>query len=146
MKTNLWPIAVVLLACCSALGQGPVYKLNQDVVLTVTFEGKDASKVSSGTYVFRLDGNRHDDQAGFNTDFNCGAGSRVVVTGTIEMICKVKSNQASGEYKLLQLNISFSEIDNAQVSYAESEFPARKITIRNDTTLIKPTIKDVQVH
>lgn len=40
MKINLWTVVIVLLACSAVYGQGPIYKVDQNVVLTVTFEAR----------------------------------------------------------------------------------------------------------
>lgn len=144
MKSYLW-LAAVLLACSSLYAQNPVYQVGQIVVVTVTYQGKDASKVSSSNFVFRLAGKPLDTQNNFNTDFGCGDAAKVVSPGTVEISCKIGISQADGEYNLLQIGASFSEV-GVNALYQGSDFPARKITIQNHSAFTKPSIKDVQVH
>jgi hypothetical protein len=146
MKTSLWLIMALLVSCLPLCAQQLVYEPHKNVVVDVTFEGKDASRVTDASYVFTLDGQPIPSQPSFLSSINCGGSSKLLSTpNTFEISCPVAINQAAGDYRLTNISAGFREL-NMGLSYNEGEFPARKITIKNTGELSKPKIKDVQVH
>ena len=149
MKTrNLWLVLGMLVTCQFVSAQGPTYHPGQSVTVAITFEGKDASRVTSLSYVFRLDGADPDSEPQFSAELNsnelnCG-NSKLTAPNTVEISCEVPPSQAAGVYHLAELSAIFRDVGNVELPYAE--FPARKIKIANSNALIQPKIKDLQVR
>ncbi len=146
MKTILWLTIIFLLNCLPVLAQGVSYKPSQNVIVVVTFEGKDASKVTGAEYTFQLDGQVPSSQPRFNEQLTCGQSKSAGRPNTFEISCSIPTNAADGDYHLSQITALFREFGNMGLLYNSAEFPARKIRIDNSNTLTKPAIKDVQVH
>lgn len=141
-------LAAILLGTCIAnaqQGPTPSYKPDQTITISVTFEGGDASKITSALMIWNLP-KAPDKQPNFSTQLNSSGPDNSKKTGpsTLEISFKIPHNQASGDYSLEQIQATVDPL-HVTLVYPAPEIPERKVAINNTETVEKPKIKDVKV-
>jgi len=139
-------IAVLfLLLSNGANAQAPVYRPNDIVKISVSFEGPDAGKINGGRMYWEAPKNPDPKQSTFSTNITSTISSRKD-GNVLEISFVIPQSQASGEYKLgeIDLYISFAN-GSIPFIYSAGEFPAKTIRIENTLGVTKPKIKDVTV-
>lgn len=119
----------------------PAYQPHQTIVVTVKFEGPDASKITSAQMIWSTP-KAPDDQPNFSTQIYPGGSKKV--GDSFEISFEVPANQANGEYTLEEIR-AVLDSPSVQLHYSSSEIPVRKLTIHNTEKLEKPKVKEVKV-
>lgn len=130
----------------STPAQSRVYHPGQKLVLTISFDGPTAAKVSCATFNFSMQSAVSPSQIEFSNAMYGDECRRTEAPNTFEVGFLIPNNQASGEYQLSQIGAVDDE-DRISVSYTESELPAKAVRVENPRTLAaKPNLKGVQVR
>jgi hypothetical protein len=146
-RAAIFMVLTALVFCGSAKAQTPTapveYRPGDIIKISVTFEGKDADKITAVS-MYLVNSNPPTDQRGFQHDARSGD-SKPTGPNTFELSYPIPDNIATGDYKLTDITASFYKPAQVNLSYDVSEFPAKTFTIKNSKTLVKPKIKDVKV-
>lgn len=135
---------LVLLANSNANAQTPVYHPGQKLIITISFDGPDADKVTAADFNFGLPGGSTPSQPGFSAAMFSNNSKPAAAPHTFEVTFDIPDNQASGEYHLSQIRAAFNS-PSVALTYSGDELPARVAKIENPRTLTKPKLKDVEV-
>lgn len=137
-------VATVLIISGSAKAQiaSPIYHPNDVIKISVTFEGKDAERISHASAELKT-ADEHSDQLNFTGDFT-GESTDVPGAKTFEILVKVPANATSGTYKLVNITAYVRDL-NINITYVSpADFKALTYVVENASHLVKPTIKDVR--
>ncbi|MGD1073518.1 MAG: hypothetical protein ABSB15_25685 [Bryobacteraceae bacterium] len=123
----------------------PVYHPGAMIRVNVTFAGSDAMKISRVWMNLSLTTPIQIGQAGFLDSIGSGE-SKKTAPDTFEVSYTIPTNQASGEYRLEQINTIIDQDAPIRFSYGSPDsFPVRTFKIENSKTIVKPTIASVSV-
>ena len=130
----------------TAQEQGVVYRPGQTIVVSVTFGGPNAEKVTAAQMVLQINSLRPNQQ-GFSTSLQCN-GIKNSEPKDFGVSCQIPNNQGSGEYYIADISATvgpIGSIPSIVLYYNHGEFPDKKFTIENPQTVVKPIIKSIKV-
>jgi hypothetical protein len=130
---------VIMLAGLSGVVHAQTYKPGDKITLKVTFEGKDASRITYVSMSIRTGGDLPT-QPNFATDLGT-SDFKSVGPNTFEATFVVPDNQASGDYQLVEIQARIDQL--VTLHYSQTEYPERHFKIENSKTIEKPKIKSL---
>jgi hypothetical protein len=143
-------LATILMALGSvASAQTPppplIYHPGDVIRVSITFAGSDAAKISRVTMSMSSSAPVQPGQVGFMKSFGSGAFKKTT-PDTFEISYTIPTNQASGEYRLIEIDTTIDQEAPINFSYGSPDsFPVRTFKIENPKTIVKPTITAVSV-
>jgi hypothetical protein len=122
----------------------PTYKPHQTITISITFQGPDADKIKSASWVAKLSSDVSPSQPGFSSQMIGNASKPGSTANSFDVSFTVPTSQASGDYNLVNIN-AYPSNQDILLGYSPPEYARRVLRIDNPQTLVKPTIKDVKV-
>jgi hypothetical protein len=137
-------VVLVLLFGGSAKAQQLlVYHPGQEIKITVAFEGPDAGKISLVQMSLQTQ-DAASNQPGFLQSMDSG-NFKTIKPNTFEISYKIPENQASGDYRLIQVRATIDRDAPIALYYRPpADFPVKTLKVENPRTIVKPTV-DVKV-
>lgn len=143
--TSVLCFAILGLLACGpiAIAQEVVYHPGDTVKVSVAFGGPDASKITSvGGYMKIVSTPADDKQAAFTHDSNSRSG-KLIGPDTYEVDFPISGNQASGEYRLEEIEATLTVSQGGRIGFSYTKFPPVTFRIENPTEVKQPTLKGV---
>jgi hypothetical protein len=144
LKTVSW-----LCALCASLGlsitanaqQQYSYDVGKPIKFSLELDIPTGEMVSSGT-LRAWTGTIPPTQQGLTNGFNIGC--RPTTQTVFECSTTIPSDIATGDYEIVQVDITLEKPTTVTVSSNKGSFPVRKFHVNNPVVIVPPTIKDLK--
>jgi hypothetical protein len=115
------------------------YHPGETISFSISFDGKDASKMTGAQAYFRLTSRLHDEQQAFSTQLGVTT-AKPISPGVFEISIVIPPNMATGTYSFFQANTGTPDVGFV---YNEG-LPILTVTIENSSEISKPAFKSIK--